>query len=138
MNFICKVTNGKIPIEKDLEILKFLKLNNGKNIRIEIINSDLRSNKLNAYYWGIFLPTLCSHWAKQYNQLVSSDWMNELLKKEFCFYVKDGVKHVLSTKKMKVSQMLGFFKHVDMWSFEQFGKGIPKPNDVIEWNESFV
>ena len=138
MHLVCKVINGKIPIEKELEIFEFLKSNNNKNVRIEIVNADLRSNKLNSYYWGIFLPTLCSHWVKQYNELVSVDWMNELLKKEFCFYVKGGVKHVISTKRMKVSQMLGFFKVVDMWSVEQFGKGIPKPNDIMEWNDSFV
>ena len=134
----CKITDNKLPIKESKEIKEFIIKNNTKNVRIEILNADRRSLRLNAYYWGAFLQTLCQFWYKEYGQLMSAECMNDELKKEFCYYVKDNVKHVKSTKDMTISQLLDFFKTVDRWSEENFGQGIPKPNDVETWNDSFL
>lgn len=137
MKFTCKVINGKLPKKEKLKVVEFLKKNNARNIRFEILNADARSLRLNSYYWKIFLPTICEHWRIQYNIKHSSDSMNEIIKENFCFVMKGDIKEVHSTKDLNIAQMIELFKQVDLWCVEQFGKGVAKPNDVEEWTNSF-
>ena len=137
MKFTCKVINGKLPDKEKLEIVKFLKKNEGKKILFEMRNAEVRSIELNDYYWGTFLPTICLHWKEEYNVAHSSSSMNEIIKDNFSFVMVGDVKHVKSTSELTIAQMIAFFKQVDLWCVESFRKGIKKPNSNEEWNSNF-
>jgi len=137
MKFTCKVVDGKLPEKQKQKIVEFLKKNNGRNIRFEILNADTRSLRLNSYYWEVVVPTIIKYWHEQYSIKHSKDSMNEIIKNNFCFYMRGEEKIIYSTKDLNIAQMIELFKKLDLWCNETFFKGIPRPNDIEEWNNTF-
>lgn len=85
----------------------------------------------------VVVSTIIQYWFELYNIKHSPDSMNEIIKNSFCYYMNGEEKTVFSTQDLNIAQMIELFKKLDLWCNETFFKGIPKPNDIEEWGNSF-
>jgi len=125
--FLAVFQNGLLQVEQKKEFFDYVK-SLGKNGEKFVIILDKirknRSNKQNAYYWGVVLAIL----GEELGYTV--DEMNEAIKLQFLL---DRSKRIPTTRSMKDLSTAEFeekLSKIRMWASLELQINIPEPNEI--------
>jgi len=88
------------------------------------VNGMTRSQKQNAYYWGVVLKIMGSELG------YLADEIHQLMTKEFLSYENLGEKFVKSTTKLNTKQMEEYLENVRRFATMELSCFIPLPNET--------
>jgi hypothetical protein len=116
----------------------------GKEIRVTVKEyRDTRSDRQNAYYWGVVVPHLVAGFVSLGNSWLNpqnkehQEMIHEILKERF---LANGVELVMgseviktkpTTTKADTMEMHQFIERVRMFAMETMGVYVPEPNEIF-------
>lgn len=139
ISFDFKSANASIPMPVMQQVMRGLRVMDGKNVRITLEEvKRRRSDKQNRYYWGVIIPMVTEMFLDTGNTL-DGEQVHEFLK-EHVGALKDvvsdphGVIHsvVRSSTKLTTAEWEDYMERVRAWAAD-FGLIIPLPNEVELW-----
>lgn len=139
MQFDFKAASGSIPMPVMQQVIRGLRVLDGKNVRITVEEiKRRRSDRQNRYYWGCVIPMVTEMFLDAGNS-IDGEQVHEFLK-DRVGSLKDlisdphGVIHsvIRSSKTLTTTEWEEFMERVRAWAAE-FGCMIPAPNEAEFW-----
>ncbi len=128
---------GKLTLFQPKELVKWLVDNRGNLVSLTItVKKKTRSNKQNAYYWGVVIP-MVQEAMNEYGQDFSKDETHDYLKKEFNWVeveTKNGhyMKVPRSTSKLSTIEFMDYKEKIQQFGAQVLDIYIPDPNEALE------
>lgn len=139
MSFDFKSSNASIPMPIMQQVMRGLRVLEGKDVRITVEEiKRRRSDKQNRYYWGCLIPMVTEMFLDAGNT-IDGEQVHEFLK-EHVGALKDtisdpnGVIHtvVRSSTKLTTAEWENYMERIRAWAAD-FGLLIPTPNETEFW-----
>lgn len=105
----------------------------GQKIKVELSQfKDTRSERQNAYYWGVVIPIFADHLGfppKEYREC------HEYLKYErLPIFIKtpagETIRTARSSASLKTNEFEDYMADLRKWGAEEFALNIPEPNEI--------
>lgn len=136
LNTTARLVNGTPRSNNREEVLAFFSKHDGKLIKVTYQTTDVRSNAMNAYYWGVLVPEL----RKAINEMGesrSTDWIHNFIKAnfvgdEYVTPIGEVMKGGGSTAELDNKEFCDLIDKVIIFAADTFGYRIPYPNEQIE------
>lgn len=132
------VKNGKLFSNVN-RLYKIIRSFEGKDILIKVsLLTEKRSNKQNAYYWGVIIPIIQELLENSQGVLLTKKETHEFLKSQFNYTerVNENTGEILnfpkSTTENTKKEMEDYHEKIRRFSEEWFNVKIPLPNEQIK------
>jgi hypothetical protein len=131
-----RIVNGIPRSNNKAEVIDFFKKHDSKLIKVTYQTTDIRSNDLNSYYWGVMIPELRKAINEQGDNK-SSEWVHNFIKANFVgdeFTAPNGelMKGGGSTADLSNKEFCDLMDKVIIFAADVLGYKIPYPNEQIE------
>lgn len=138
--FISKVESGKIDTQTANAIARLLRLAEGKRVKLTLqLVKKRRSNRQNAYYWGVVIPAVLEMW-RDFGETINEDGVHDYLKAYIGGLVRkvnlpDGNTAMIlgSTSDLSTMDYEDYLEKCRAWA-AQFNCQIPLPNEEGAYN----
>ena len=118
---------GKLAFDSPADFARARAMFRGRDVQIVMSHrSKRRSDRQNAYYWGVVLPLLCEEFGYY------SEQMHDALK---CAFLREddkklGLAKIRSTASLDTAEFEEYMRTIREWASTQ-GVFIPEPNEEL-------